>query len=131
MKNNIYALIAGSTTSRLRMVLTVLSLFSLAAMPLVAAQANVVTCQLVQIYSQVLTAIFVLGLMLMILGGALYAASHIMPGQSKGQLQGYGMGMVIGGVIGVVIAVIGPYALSLIAGNSVANIVSGGQAACG
>jgi hypothetical protein len=55
----------------------------------------------------------------MILGSALYASAHIMPGQSKGTLQSYGMGMIIGGVIGVIIAVLLPYIFSLITGNTI------------
>jgi hypothetical protein len=74
------------------------------------------------IYIAVNTGIFILGLTLMILGGALYAAAHIMPGQSKGSIQGYGMGMIIGGVIGVIIAELAPYILSLLTSTSSATI---------
>ncbi|MGC8687213.1 MAG: hypothetical protein ACP5RM_00745 [Candidatus Micrarchaeia archaeon] len=70
------------------------------------------------VYSTVYAVIFILGLTLMILGGALYAGAHVMPGQSKGTIQGYAMGMVLGGVIGVIIAVISPYLLQLITGNN-------------
>ncbi len=70
------------------------------------------------IYYAVSTTIFILGLMLMILGGAVYAGSHLLPGQSRGPLQGYGMGMVMGGLIGVVIAVLAPFILSVITGNA-------------
>ena len=74
------------------------------------------------IYGAVHTAIFILGLTLMILGGALYAGSHMMPGSSKGSIQGYGMGMILGGVIGVIIAIAAPYILGLLTGNT--NIAS-------
>ncbi|MCL5093338.1 MAG: hypothetical protein M1128_02640 [Candidatus Marsarchaeota archaeon] len=70
------------------------------------------------VYGAVHSAIFILGLTLMILGGALYAGSHMMPGTSKGTLQGYGMGMILGGVIGVVIAIASPYILGLITSNN-------------
>ena len=70
------------------------------------------------IYTAVSTAIFILGLMLMILGGTVYAGSHFVPGQTRGQLQGYAMGMVLGGLIGVIIAVMAPYVLGLITGNT-------------
>ena len=86
-----------------------------------------VLCNLYSAYSTVQTAIFVLGILLMILGGALYAGSHIMPGQSKGTMQGYAMGMILGGVIGVVIAVIAPYIFSLIVGSSVAGQIGSGN----
>ncbi len=72
------------------------------------------------VYSTIQGAIFIIGIMLMILGGALYAGGHLLPSQQKGTAQGYGMGMIIGGVIGVIIAVLAPYILTVIAnsGNS-------------
>ena len=79
---------------------------------------STVTSQICIIYTVVHTAIFILGLALMIGGAALYAASHIMPGQTKSTLQGYGMGMIMGGVIGVIIAEIAPFLLGLIMGSS-------------
>ena len=79
---------------------------------------STVTSQIYIIYTVVHTAIFILGLALMIGGAALYAASHIMPGQTKSTLQGYGMGMIMGGVIGVIIAEIAPFLLGLIMGSS-------------
>ncbi|MGC8537380.1 MAG: hypothetical protein ACP5MZ_00120 [Candidatus Micrarchaeia archaeon] len=96
-----------------------------------AAQNSIVstvTSQICIIYTVVHTAIFILGLALMIGGAALYAASHIMPGQSKSTLQGYGMGMILGGVIGVIIAEIAPFLLGLIMGSSAS--VSSITAAC-
>ncbi|MGC8651653.1 MAG: hypothetical protein ACP5UH_00145 [Candidatus Micrarchaeia archaeon] len=70
------------------------------------------------VYNGVVSVIFILGLVLIILGGALYAGAHVIPGQTKGQVQGYGMGMILGGVIGVIIAVIAPYILQVITGNA-------------
>ena len=89
---------------------------------------STVTSQICIIYTVVHTAIFILGLVLMIGGAALYAASHIMPGQSKSTLQGYGMGMILGGVIGVIIAEIAPFLLGLIMGGSAS--VASVTAAC-
>ncbi|MGC8495991.1 MAG: hypothetical protein ACP5MX_02175 [Candidatus Micrarchaeia archaeon] len=80
-----------------------------------AQNAMIAICNL---YNTVHSVIFILGLTLMILGGALYAGAHVMPSQSKGTLQGYAMGMVLGGVIGVIIAVISPYILQLITSNN-------------
>lgn len=68
--------------------------------------------------STVQTVLLVIGILLIVLGGTLFAASHVMPGQSKGSLQGYGMGMILGGVIGLVIAVLAPYIFQVIVGNS-------------
>ncbi len=77
-----------------------------------------ITYPVCSIYLSVKTVIFILGLTLMLLGGALYAGSHVMPGQHKGSMQGYGMGMIMGGIIGVIIAVIAPTILGFITGNS-------------
>ena len=113
-----------------RMVLTVLVLLgALNAVAMsqsaTANSSNSVLCNLYSAYYTVQTAIFVIGILLMILGGALYAGSHVMPGQSKGTMQGYAMGMILGGVIGVVIAVIAPYIFGLIVGQSVTSQIGG------
>ncbi|MGC9190937.1 MAG: hypothetical protein ACP5FR_03445 [Candidatus Micrarchaeia archaeon] len=76
------------------------------------------------VYNTVEGVVFILGLTLMILGGALYGGSHIMPGQTRGTIQGYAMGMVLGGVIGVIIAVLAPYLITLITGNNVNQITA-------
>ncbi len=83
-----------------------------------SSTGNAVICSLYTTYTTVTTAIFVIGILLMLLGGAIYAASHIMPGQTKGTLQGYAMGMIMGGVIGVIIALLAPYIFSLIGGGT-------------
>ncbi|MGI0100532.1 MAG: hypothetical protein ACREBH_02330 [Candidatus Micrarchaeaceae archaeon] len=77
----------------------------------VAAGATNAICT---VFNTVREIIFLLGLTLMILGGALYAGANIMPSQSKGGFQGYGMAMIIGGVVGVAIAVAAPFVLNLI-----------------
>ena len=79
---------------------------------------STVNSQICIVYTVVHTAVFILGLVLMIGGAVMYAVSHIMPGQSKSVLQGYGMGMILGGVIGVIIAEIAPFLLGLIMGSS-------------
>ncbi|MDE1811131.1 MAG: hypothetical protein KGH66_03755, partial [Candidatus Micrarchaeota archaeon] len=56
--------------------------------------------------------VFILGLALMLLGGALYAGAHVMPSQTRGQIQGYGMSMLMGGVVGVIIALLAPWMLN-------------------
>jgi hypothetical protein len=90
-----------------------------------------VICSIVGIYNTVVTAIFILGIMLMILGGALYAGSHLMPGSTKGSLQGYGMGMILGGIIGIIIAVLAPFILSVITGSNVTSYVGGATSFAG
>lgn len=80
------------------------------------------TYPICSIYNTIHTAIFILGLALLILGAALYAAGNIAPGNLKGTIQGYGLGMITGGVVGVIIAVIAPYLLTVISGQ--ANIAA-------
>lgn len=72
------------------------------------------TNALCTVFNTVRNIIFLLGLTLMILGGALYAGANIMPSQAKGGFQGYGMAMIIGGVVGVAIAVAAPFILNLL-----------------
>jgi len=108
-----------------RMAFVVLTLLGFAS-SVVTAQVNIspgtVTQPLCQVFNVVHTAIFILGIVLMILGGTLYAGGNVAPGQAKGAVQGYGMGMIIGGVVGVIIAVLSPFILQLISNNS--NITS-------
>ena len=93
---------------------------------LVVSQNNAVatgaTNALCTVFNTVRNIIFLLGLTLMILGGAIYAGANIMPSSSKGGFQGYGMAMIIGGVVGVAIAVAAPFVLNLLvssAGNGI------------
>jgi len=105
----------------------ILMLLPFIAFATVSAQSSITTTissVICPIYVAVNTGIFILGLTLMILGGALYAAAHIMPAASKGSIQGYGMGMIIGGVIGVIIAELAPYILGLLTGASSSVIKS-------
>ncbi len=69
------------------------------------------------VYNVVKTAVFVLGLTLLVLGAALYAGGNIAPGNLKGSIQGYGMGMIMGGIVGVILAVIAPWILQAITSN--------------
>ncbi len=132
-KNLTYKLLAASMSNKLRIGLAMLAVLTFLVTPVMAqAQPNSVICSIITLYQDVAAAIFVIGLMLMILGGALYAGAHLMPSQQRGSLQGYGMGMVLGGVIGIIIAVLAPFILQVITGNSVtvavgaANSVAGG-----
>lgn len=70
------------------------------------------------IFTTIKNVIFILGLTLMVLGGAIYAGANLMPSQSRGAFQGYGMAMVIGGIIGVAIAVAAPFILNTVVGAS-------------
>jgi len=85
---------------------------------------NSALCSILTTYTDVVDIIFVLGLMLMILGGAMYAGANLLPGTTKGSLQGYGMGMIIGGVIGVIIAELAPFILQGLTGSSSASLTS-------
>jgi len=118
--NTMYKLLSMTNNRVFRLGFAVLALLSITATPALAQSSNVV-CSIINVYTTVSTAIFVIGLMLMILGGALYAGSHLMPGQSKGTMQGYGMGMVLGGVIGVIIAVLAPFILGVLTGGTIST----------
>ena len=83
--------------------------------------------QLCTVLYTVQTTLFILGLLLMLLGGAVYGGSHIMPGQSKGTLQGWAMTLLFGGIIILIIAILTPYIMDLITGqNATINCANGG-----
>jgi hypothetical protein len=73
----------------LLLAMSVLGLFSVVA----SAQTGGGTAinAICQVFNTIRNIIFLLGLTLMILGGALYAGANLMPAQSKGGFQGYGM----------------------------------------
>lgn len=87
-------------------------------------QGQAVASEISTICSEIKTVVFVLGLALMILGGALYAGAHVMPGTTKGQIQGYGMGMLVGGIIGVIIALMAPFILKQIISFSSSGVTA-------
>ncbi len=107
-----------------------LSILGLFGVMLAQGQASGVgsaaTNALCEIFNTVRNIIFLLGLTLMIVGGALYAGANIMPSQSKGGFQGYGMAMIIGGVIGVAIAVAAPFVLNLVVSAGTSGVVNYG-----
>ncbi len=72
------------------------------------------TCEL---YNTIHTVILFVGLALIIVGAALYAGSHVLPGNLKSSAQGYGMGMIVGGIVGVILALAAPLILGVISGN--------------
>jgi len=90
-----------------------------------ASSVSSIDCTLMNIYYILNNAIFIVGLVLMLLGGTLYAAAQVMPGQTKGTLQGYGMGLIMGGVIGVIAAELAPYIFNIITNNTI-NAYSNG-----
>jgi hypothetical protein len=87
-------------------------------------ETTAVALPLCGIYNVIHNIIFLLGIVMMILGGALYAGSHIMPGTTKGTIQGYGMGFILGGVIGVVIAVMAPFIIGMVSNQSGSGIAT-------
>ena len=104
------------------MVSSLLSAFTLSQ----GIAANV-TNTICGIYSLVHTIIFVLGLLLIIIGAAMYAGSHVLPGNLKSNMQGYGMGMIVGGIVGVIIALSAPFILGVITGNTAAGTQCAGK----
>ncbi|MGC8649249.1 MAG: hypothetical protein ACP5UN_03480, partial [Candidatus Micrarchaeia archaeon] len=83
-----------------------------------------VTSAICSVYTVVNTALFILALTIMLLGGTLYAGAHILPSQTRGIIQGYAMGMIIGGVVAVIIAMVAPWVLSIVTNTSITSIVS-------
>ena len=69
---------------------------------------------LCSVYNTVVGIIFILALVLVVVGGALFAGSNMLPAQTKGQIQSYGMSIVIGGVVGIVIYLIAPFILQVL-----------------
>jgi hypothetical protein len=136
MKNFLYKILLkqASIAAFSRYLLVAISLFGLFSV-VATGQSGVstaATSALCQVFNTVRDIIFLLGLTLMILGGALYAGANIMPGQSKGSFQGYGMSMIVGGVIGVAIAVAAPFVLNLVVtAGGTSSVISGQGAGSG
>lgn len=79
---------------------------------------SIVITTLCSVYTTAHNVIFLLGLVLLVFGAAMYAIGPSMPGSLKNQFQGYGLNIVTGGVTGVTIAVVVPYFLQLIASGA-------------
>ncbi len=77
-----------------------------------------IECQICSLYNTIHSIVFVLALLLFILGGVMYAVSHILPGKAKGEFQGYAWAMIIGGVIAVIIVVAAPFVLNSVVNSS-------------
>ncbi len=86
--------------------------------------ANAVMYPLCGVYNNVHNIIFLLAIVLVIMGGALYAGANIMPSASKGAIQGYGMGFILGGVVGVIISILAPYIIGIVSGQSSTSILA-------
>lgn len=84
--------------------------------------AGLVDSQLCGIYNDTKSVILIIGLLLMVLGGALYGAWHILPSQGRGTVTGYEMNMVLGGLVAIVISVLAPWIFSV--------MTSGATVAC-
>jgi hypothetical protein len=102
------------------MVLMLLSLVSVMYAqlpPQGTAEYNAMSA-LCSVYNPIVGIIFILALVLIVLGGALFAGSNMLPAQTKGQIQSYGMSMIIGGVIGIVIYLIAPFMIGVLGGTA-------------
>ncbi len=141
MRNFLYKIFLKQTgiATYAKFILLAVSMLGLFGTALVTSQtttANGVSNALCTVFNTVRNVIFLLGITLMILGGAVYAGANLMPSQSKGGFQGYGMAMIIGGVIGVAIAVAAPFILGLVVSSTSNGILgstgtAGIQALCG
>jgi len=133
MKNFMQKLFLKQATivAYMKYMLISMSILSLLGVMLASSQGasgvgSAATNALCQVFNTVRNVIFLLGLTLMIVGGALYAGANIMPSQSKGGFQGYGMAMIVGGVIGVAIAVAAPFVLNLVVSAGTSGVVNYG-----
>lgn len=123
MKNLMYKIFLKQATisayaKYIVLALTVLGMISTLATSQIGNTNQSATTTLCLVFNTVRNIIFLLGLTLMILGGALYAGANIMPSQAKGGFQGYGMSMIIGGVVGVAIAVAAPFILNILVSSN-------------
>jgi hypothetical protein len=89
-----------------------------------SAQESNVTNAICGIYYDVNTILFTLALTVMVLGGAVYGAANILPGQTRGAVQAYGMGLIIGGIVGAIIGMVAPWVVSAITQTTVTSILS-------
>jgi hypothetical protein len=67
------------------------------------------------LYQDVRIAILITGVVLILIGGALYAIGHLVSGEDHA-VNGYGIGLAIAGIIAVIIAVLAPLILALVTG---------------
>ncbi len=76
------------------------------------------------IYNDIHNLVFIIALVLIVLGGILYAGAHMVPGDTRGKLQGYSWTMIIGGIVGIIIVLLAPYLVGLFANSSGAGTFS-------
>ncbi len=91
--------------------------FKWAPVPTPAPSSTIIVI-ICSIYTMVHNAIFLLCIMLLIFGAAMYALSNVMPGSNKNTFMNYGIGLMIGAMIAIIITVLAPYILRAIAGNA-------------
>ncbi len=110
--------------SRLMFLFVLIGFFGANIVSAQAAATNTISSALCSVYNIIHSVVFVIGLVLIILGGVMYAGAHVLPGQMKGSLQGYGMGMIVGGIAGIVIALSAGYIITVLSGSSTNVITS-------
>jgi hypothetical protein len=75
--------------------------------------------------------LFGFSIVLILIGGAIYASSHITEGTTKLIEQNYGAAMILGGVVGILLAILSPYLVSILSGSSTTTSVCAGYLAQG
>ncbi|MEM3791501.1 MAG: hypothetical protein QXL16_02120 [Candidatus Micrarchaeaceae archaeon] len=81
------------------------------------AQVTNLTSILCSIVADVRLTVGILAIVLFVIGGILYAASHFMPasGNIRSGFQGWGMAMILGGIIGLILVIIAPFIVAKVA----------------
>jgi hypothetical protein len=79
------------------------------------------------VYTRVRNIMFLLCIVLIVFGAAMYSLSHSMPGSHKNSVQNYGLGMMVGATIGMSVALLAPYIFKAVAGSAlpIASCASG------
>ncbi len=136
MNTNLYLTSLATPVSKLEtlklFIFSIIVFSGLSTMSVAAPiTANGVDCLVYQIYYDADTIIYVLALMLMTLGAAIYAGANIAPSHFKGNFQSYGMGMIIGGVIAVIIGLLAPFILGSLTGGVFQPAVNSVAQSCG
>ncbi|BCS91246.1 MAG: hypothetical protein ARM1_0703 [Candidatus Micrarchaeota archaeon] len=117
--------------SKVRLLVTaVLAILSISTIAF--SQSSVSTTlssTLCSIFNTIKSVIFILGITLIVLGAALYAAAHLTPERLREKFTEYGYAMILGGIVGVIIALLALPILNIIVSAGGSNAIISQQSA--